>query len=880
MSERIEIKRQSTSVTSFTPLPQALVSPDTSTPSNFNFSPQPSGVASDNESLKIPFPGHDFSKISISAPGDCITKPTIQRKCAARDKDTLLMREVNDTGDASINPLDTSSNTAVPLGGGNASSGSTTVQDPKLQHTTHSGKTLEDVANNLPDEAGSVTFSFSTSTQGDPATKATLTVTQIMTMPRWAERDKQCPPVKKAWDSFYSALKNHEDGHVAINKQEFANAHQRFIGKTSGEMDQESKALEAYVQGKNNDYDTKTDHGRKQTPPTEIDTGVECEDSKKQSAETGFLDTIQDTIASVFLMRSSAPEPFVPSMLPLHLARQVRSTELNNPLNFIPSEPAHVSALQTFRMATPPRAVGEHNNGVVCQADRISMQRSSQTPGSAQAENIGQQIQSAMGRGGGLDQGIQQHLEHQLGTDLSGVKVHTDSEADRLSKSVNAIAFATGQDIFFSSGSYNPTSTEGQHLIAHEVVHTVQQANGAVAGTSTAGGISISDPSDPFEQEADRVADQVMRMPNPTGSVGRSLSGAVQHKCADGKQEDEAVMRKARTTTFIQRDKTSDQLKDLETRTQVLEKKTAANQLDLKYRALFGEKISTYKQVVYRLTAAFQTAMSGYQGALNKQASQDAVIDQIITTLILVAGTAALEPFLSFSLGKLQSALGKTSQKIAAVDIKGVVEKLENPINSAASGAGNTVTTARAGDRAANSQAAGLPAGEGRGSGGGDPLSFLASNLEAIEMHNQKFEAAFSSRATQYDSLVSDDWNRWSKDKQESDYSALLKNLDSVALGDIAKLDGSETLAVKIELYLWAAWIKTHQPGVKGLQIGSQVAKRLKSLGLESLANVKLDTDSWIFMEHDVLFKDEQTNKSWEDNLHAWANGWSAPLLK
>nr|MDZ8056752.1 DUF4157 domain-containing protein [Nostoc sp. EkiNYC01] len=128
---------------------------------------------------------------------------------------------------------------------------------------------------------------------------------------------------------------------------------------------------------------------------------------------------------------------------------------------------------------------------------------------------IAQRIDAASGSGSRLDRGVQQHLEPHLGADLSNVRIHTDSEADRLSQSVNAVAFTTGQDIFFSSGSYNPTSTEGQHLIAHEVVHTVQQANGAVAGTPTAEGISISDPSDPFEQEAEQVADQVMQTPKP-----------------------------------------------------------------------------------------------------------------------------------------------------------------------------------------------------------------------------------------------------------------------------------------------------------------------------------------------------------------------------
>ena len=157
--------------------------------------------------------------------------------------------------------------------------------------------------------------------------------------------------------------------------------------------------------------------------------------------------------------------------------------------------------------ASSPEAIG------VPQPASVPSQRTIQRTANDAAESsdgsIGQRIQAASG-GDSLESGIQQHLEQNLGADLSGVQIHTNPEADRLSRSVNAIAFTTGQDIFFSAGSYNPRSSEGQQLIAHEVVHTMQQANGAVAGAPTADGVSISDPADSFEQEADRIAQQVM----------------------------------------------------------------------------------------------------------------------------------------------------------------------------------------------------------------------------------------------------------------------------------------------------------------------------------------------------------------------------------
>src|SRR5206468_69253 len=81
---------------------------------------------------------------------------------------------------------------------------------------------------------------------------------------------------------------------------------------------------------------------------------------------------------------------------------------------------------------------------------------------------------------------------------LSGVRVHTDGEADRLSRSVSAAAFTTGPNIFFRSGTYNPSSSKGLQLLAHEATHVIQQASGPVAGTPAPGGVSISNPGDSF----------------------------------------------------------------------------------------------------------------------------------------------------------------------------------------------------------------------------------------------------------------------------------------------------------------------------------------------------------------------------------------------
>ena len=66
-------------------------------------------------------------------------------------------------------------------------------------------------------------------------------------------------------------------------------------------------------------------------------------------------------------------------------------------------------------------------------------------------------------------------MEGAFGADFGGVRVHADSSADGLSRSMQAKAFTVGSDIFFARGQYQPSSTSGQRLLAHELTHTVQQ---------------------------------------------------------------------------------------------------------------------------------------------------------------------------------------------------------------------------------------------------------------------------------------------------------------------------------------------------------------------------------------------------------------------
>lgn len=116
------------------------------------------------------------------------------------------------------------------------------------------------------------------------------------------------------------------------------------------------------------------------------------------------------------------------------------------------------------------------------------------------APEVEESIQRARGGGQALDNSAREQMEPAFGVDFGHVRVHTGTEADGLNRAVNARAFTTGQDIFFREGEYSPTSSDGRELLAHELTHVVQQSDGVQRK------LSISEPGDQYEQEADKVA--------------------------------------------------------------------------------------------------------------------------------------------------------------------------------------------------------------------------------------------------------------------------------------------------------------------------------------------------------------------------------------
>jgi hypothetical protein len=71
-----------------------------------------------------------------------------------------------------------------------------------------------------------------------------------------------------------------------------------------------------------------------------------------------------------------------------------------------------------------------------------------------------------------------QFMSNAIGYDFSNVRLHTDAAAQAMNKQLGSRAFTTGQDIYFNKNQYQPETSQGKHLLAHELTHVVQQNKG------------------------------------------------------------------------------------------------------------------------------------------------------------------------------------------------------------------------------------------------------------------------------------------------------------------------------------------------------------------------------------------------------------------
>jgi hypothetical protein len=133
----------------------------------------------------------------------------------------------------------------------------------------------------------------------------------------------------------------------------------------------------------------------------------------------------------------------------------------------------------------------------------------------------------------GLDAPVREQMGSLFQFNFDTVKVHHDPVAAGSAQRLNAHAYTVGEHLVFNKGRYQPQQRDGQQLIAHELTHVVQQAQSPALPQGF-----VSQPSDPAEQEAGRMAEAVV---GPVGA--RSMQGPPVLSAPPA-----AVMRDAATT--------------------------------------------------------------------------------------------------------------------------------------------------------------------------------------------------------------------------------------------------------------------------------------------------------------------------------------------
>jgi hypothetical protein len=155
----------------------------------------------------------------------------------------------------------------------------------------------------------------------------------------------------------------------------------------------------------------------------------------------------------------------------------------------------------TAKKQTPARDVGGGHS---------ASSRSAQSSESTSSPKVNVPSRTSISGGNPLPTPVRRFMEPRFGANFGNVRVHTNQAAAKQSAQISANAFTVGENIFFGQDKFEPHSTRGRELIAHELTHTIQQ--GAVAHRDTAYRSPLPEIAERSEVLAQR---DLFDLPNP-----------------------------------------------------------------------------------------------------------------------------------------------------------------------------------------------------------------------------------------------------------------------------------------------------------------------------------------------------------------------------
>jgi hypothetical protein len=201
-------------------------------------------------------------------------------------------------------------------------------------------------------------------------------------------------------------------------------------------------------------------------------------------------------------------------------------------LNRMSIKTANIDQIHTstnFSVLQRACACGQHHSGGECESCRRQRQETTgllqrfPSPGGRGVRSQGpvppivHEVLRSPGRP--LDSAARATMEPRFGRDFSQVQVHTDGQAAKSARAVNAMAYTVGRDIVFGEGQYRPDNLQGQKLLAHELAHTIQQ------NQATAYHRNLTASRNPVSERAAKLASQAVidrspPLPQLNSSIG------------------------------------------------------------------------------------------------------------------------------------------------------------------------------------------------------------------------------------------------------------------------------------------------------------------------------------------------------------------------
>ena len=93
-------------------------------------------------------------------------------------------------------------------------------------------------------------------------------------------------------------------------------------------------------------------------------------------------------------------------------------------------------------------------------------------------KQVGESFRHPSSGGRPLPDSERRFFEPRLSHDFSNVRIYSDAQAAGAVRSVNALAYTKENDVVFGQRQYQPGTQSGRSLLAHELVHVIQQSRG------------------------------------------------------------------------------------------------------------------------------------------------------------------------------------------------------------------------------------------------------------------------------------------------------------------------------------------------------------------------------------------------------------------